>query len=206
MTMVTEYDAVIFDLGGVVFPSPFEAFDAYDVDAGLAGGTVRSLIKTSSETGAWAALERGELTLPEFHAELESEANSVGFSIDAARLMGMIATGFGGSPSATLWWQSADGQQWQALPTFAPLGTVTCGGSFCSPHPSGIVLGDGHRLVALRPGTGGAGWVSTDGEHWAPLSFAGDLPDAQARQATLLPGGILLSNGTTTWFGQAEGG
>ena len=42
-------EAVIFDLGGVVFPSPFEAFDAYDVESGLAPGTVRALIKTSSE-------------------------------------------------------------------------------------------------------------------------------------------------------------
>ena len=99
MTMVSEYDAVIFDLGGVVFPSPFEAFDAYDTDAGLTVGTVRSLIKTSSEIGAWAALERGELTLPEFYAELESEASAAGFTIDAARLMGMIATGFGARPA-----------------------------------------------------------------------------------------------------------
>jgi hypothetical protein len=67
------------------------------------------------------------------------------------------------------------------------------------------LLGDGHRLVALRAGSDGTGWVSTDGERWARLSFAGDLPDAQARQATLLPGGVLLSDGTTTWFGQAEG-
>ena len=118
---------------------------------------------------------------------------------------GMIATGFGGSPSATLWWQSADGQRWHALSTFTPLGTASCGSSSCRPQPNGTLLGDGQRLVALRAGAGGAGWVSTDGEHWAPLSFAGDLPDAQARQATLLPGGVLLSDGTTTWFGQAEG-
>ena len=57
-----DYDAVIFDLGGVVFPSPFEAFDAYDGANDLTPGTVRALIKTSSETGAWAQLERGELT------------------------------------------------------------------------------------------------------------------------------------------------
>ena len=60
------YQAVIFDLGGVVFPSPFEAFDAYDRAAALEPGTVRSLIKTSSETGAWAALERGELSMNDF--------------------------------------------------------------------------------------------------------------------------------------------
>jgi putative hydrolase of the HAD superfamily len=99
MTMVSTYDAVIFDLGGVVFPSPFEAFDAYDTAAGLTRGTVRALIKTSSETGAWAALERGELTRPEFYAALESEATAAGFTIDAARLMGMITTGFGARPA-----------------------------------------------------------------------------------------------------------
>ncbi|MGO9875548.1 MAG: HAD family hydrolase [Acidimicrobiia bacterium] len=95
---MTIYHAVIFDLGGVVFPSPFDAFDAYDVDAGLAPGTVRSLIKTSSETGAWAALERGELTMTDFYVELEAEAAAAGFMLDGARLMDTIATGFGPRP------------------------------------------------------------------------------------------------------------
>jgi len=93
------YRAVIFDLGGVVFPSPFEAFDAYDVDAGLAPGTVRALIRTSSETGAWAALERGELALTEFYAQLEAEATAAAFELDAARLMSKIASGFGPRPA-----------------------------------------------------------------------------------------------------------
>jgi putative hydrolase of the HAD superfamily len=93
------YRAVIFDLGGVVFPSPFEAFDAYDADAGLAPGTVRALIRTSSETGAWAALERGELALTEFYAQLEAEATAAGFELDAARLMSKVASGLGPRPA-----------------------------------------------------------------------------------------------------------
>jgi putative hydrolase of the HAD superfamily len=93
------YEAVIFDLGGVVYPSPFEAFDAYDVDAGLAPGTVRALIKTSSETGAWAALERGELAMDEFFRLLGAEATAAGFELDAARLMEMVGRGFGPRPA-----------------------------------------------------------------------------------------------------------
>jgi putative hydrolase of the HAD superfamily len=93
------YRAVIFDLGGVVFPSPFQAFDAYDRDAGLAPGTVRALIRTSSETGAWAALERGELALPDFYAQLEAEAVAAEFRLDAARLMAGIASGSGPHPA-----------------------------------------------------------------------------------------------------------
>jgi putative hydrolase of the HAD superfamily len=93
------YRAVIFDLGGVVYPSPFEAFDAYDADAGLAPGTVRALIKTSSETGAWASLERGELAMDEFFALLATEAADAGFELDGARLMQLIGRGFGPRPA-----------------------------------------------------------------------------------------------------------
>src|SRR3954451_5988439 len=87
--------AVIFDLGGVVFPSPFEAFDAYDHDHGLPVGSVRGLIRVSSETGAWAALERGELTMTQFHDALESEAELAGFALAAEKLMQRVGAGSG---------------------------------------------------------------------------------------------------------------
>lgn len=92
------FRAVIFDLGGVVFPSPFEAFEAYDHGNDLKKGTMRSLIRTSSETGAWAALERGELSMDEFVAALEAEAFAGGFQLDARRLMGLIGSSLGPRP------------------------------------------------------------------------------------------------------------
>jgi putative hydrolase of the HAD superfamily len=95
------FRAVIFDLGGVVFPSPFEAFDAYDHGNDLKKGTMRSLIRTSSETGAWAALERGELTMDEFVVALEAEALAAGFRLDARRLMGLIGSSLGPRPEMT---------------------------------------------------------------------------------------------------------
>jgi putative hydrolase of the HAD superfamily len=90
--------AVIFDLGGVVFGSPFEHFDAYEVTAGLPTGSVRTVIAHSSQHGAWAALERGELTLPEFTAALEAEAGTAGVVIDATEIMAMIGRGIGARP------------------------------------------------------------------------------------------------------------
>jgi putative hydrolase of the HAD superfamily len=93
------FRAVIFDLGGVVFPSPFEAFDEYDTRAGLEPGSVRALIRTSSETGAWAALERGELTIDEFATALEAEAETAGFVLDARVLMQTVSGGFGARPA-----------------------------------------------------------------------------------------------------------
>ena len=89
---------MIFDLGGVVFASPFEAFDIYDQRAGFPLGTTRAIVKSSSETGAWAALERGELTQTQFHDALNAEGLTVGFTIDAARIMTTIGEGAGARP------------------------------------------------------------------------------------------------------------
>jgi putative hydrolase of the HAD superfamily len=92
------YQAVVFDLGGVVFPGPFAAFDAYNTRAGLPEGFVRGLIRTSSETGAWAALERGELSTEAFHQALEAEAEELGARVDAAAIMAEVGKGFGPRP------------------------------------------------------------------------------------------------------------
>lgn len=116
---------------------------------------------------------------------------------------GMIAVGIGGSPGAALWWRSLDGRHWQPLQTFPPLGATTCGGANCGLEPNGTLIGDGHRLVAVRGGTDAVALVSTDGLRWTALDLSGDIPSAQATQAILLPGGVLVSDGTTTWFGQA---
>ncbi len=92
------YRAVIFDLGGVVFPSPFEAFDAYDHGQGLDKGTIRALIRRSSEEGAWAAHERGHLTFDEFVDALEAEADTAGISVDARKLMALLGSSLGPRP------------------------------------------------------------------------------------------------------------
>src|SRR5262245_33839397 len=95
----SQYRAVIFDLGGVVFPSPFDAFDVYDEQNGLTVGTTRALIRTSSETGAWAALERNEITIAEFAIALQTEAAGEGFVLDAHVLLQTISGGFGARPA-----------------------------------------------------------------------------------------------------------
>lgn len=86
--------AVIFDLGGVVFPSPFDAFDAYERSAGLPHRFIRTVVAASAETGAWARLERSEVDFEQFCTELESECASAGGIIDAAALMRAITSDF----------------------------------------------------------------------------------------------------------------
>jgi hypothetical protein len=118
---------------------------------------------------------------------------------------GIIAVGRGvTTPGATLWWQSPDGRRWQPLRTFPPLGPTTCTGEGCGSQPNGALVGDGHRMVAVRGGADTGAWTSSDGLAWQRLTITGDIPGDQATQAVLLPGGVLLSDGTTTWFGEVQ--
>jgi putative hydrolase of the HAD superfamily len=89
------YRAVIFDLGGVVLPSPFNTFSAYERDHGLPDRFIRGVVAASADHGAWARLERGELTMAQFHDEFSAECAAAGGAVDAAELMGAIAAGFG---------------------------------------------------------------------------------------------------------------
>ena len=70
------------------------------------------------------------------------------------------------------------------------------------PADLGVRLRNAGLLLAMRGGSDAAALVSTDGQRWTSLALSGDIPTAQT-QAVLLPGGVVVSDGATTWFGQA---
>jgi putative hydrolase of the HAD superfamily len=86
--------AVLFDFGGVLSASPFEAFARYEEDEGLPPGFLRRLNATNHHDNAWARLERGELRLDEFGALFEEEARAAGHSVAAADVLALL----GGAP------------------------------------------------------------------------------------------------------------
>jgi len=88
---VTELKAVLFDLGGVLLTSPFEAFTAYEQANGLPSGFIRSLNATNSDVNAWAHLERNAVSFEEFCRLFEAEARDAGHELDAAAVMGLLA-------------------------------------------------------------------------------------------------------------------
>ncbi len=82
--------AVLFDFGGVILSSPFEAFSAYERRTGLPDGFIRSVNATNPDSNAWARLERNESTLDRFITEFEDEARSFGHVVDGAEVLACL--------------------------------------------------------------------------------------------------------------------
>lgn len=74
--------AVLFDFGGVILSSPFDAFADYERRAGLPADFIRLVNSTNPDQNAWARLERNEIALDEFVAAFEAEARELGHGLD----------------------------------------------------------------------------------------------------------------------------
>jgi putative hydrolase of the HAD superfamily len=83
--------AVIFDFGGVILTSPFEAFARYERDNGLPDGFLRRLNATDPNTNAWARLERNEVDWAGFADLYEAEARAAGHEIDGRAVLALLA-------------------------------------------------------------------------------------------------------------------
>ena len=53
---MTDYKAIIWDFGGVITSSPFEAFNRYEAAQGLPENFIRTLNANNPDTNAWACL------------------------------------------------------------------------------------------------------------------------------------------------------
>lgn len=83
--------AVLFDFGGVILSSPFEAFAAYERRVGLPEDFIRTVNSTNPDTNAWARFERSELDLEQFVAAFEAEALELGHRVDGHEVVGCLA-------------------------------------------------------------------------------------------------------------------
>jgi putative hydrolase of the HAD superfamily len=83
--------AVLFDFGGVLADSPFDAFARYEAEHGLPDGFIRSVNTANPDDNAWARLERSELDFAAFCAAFEAEARAAGGEINAAALFATMA-------------------------------------------------------------------------------------------------------------------
>ncbi len=71
-------EAVIWDFGGVLTSSPFEAFNRYEAERGLPHNFIRGINATNPDTNAWALFERSECSLDEFDELFAKESEAKG--------------------------------------------------------------------------------------------------------------------------------
>lgn len=83
--------AALFDFGGVILTSPFEAFARYERERNLADGFLRRLNSTRPDDNAWAQLERGDVSFGAFCRLYEGEARVAGGEVDAREVMALLA-------------------------------------------------------------------------------------------------------------------
>ncbi len=82
--------AVLWDFGGVILTSPFDAFADYERSAGVPVGLIRTINSTNPDTNAWAKLERSEVSIDEFAELFHAEAESHGETVDARKLLSLL--------------------------------------------------------------------------------------------------------------------
>lgn len=83
--------AVLWDFGGVITTSPFEAFNRYEREQGLPHDFIRTLNATNHHDNAWAKLERGEVGLGEFFRLYEAEAEAADHRVDAREVLACLS-------------------------------------------------------------------------------------------------------------------
>lgn len=79
--------AVLWDFGGVILSSPFEAFNRYEVEAGLPKDFLRGLNARNPDTNAWAKMERSEVSLDGFVTLFEEEARLQGHKVEGLKIL-----------------------------------------------------------------------------------------------------------------------
>jgi putative hydrolase of the HAD superfamily len=82
--------AVIFDFGGVLSTSPFEAFTLYEQRNRLPEGLLRRLNATNPDTNAWARLERSEVDVEGFAELYAAEARAEGHAVDGRAVLALL--------------------------------------------------------------------------------------------------------------------
>ena len=83
-------EAVIWDFGGVITSSPFDAFNRYEAERGLPHNIIRRINAADPDNNAWALFERAEILTDEFDALFSGEAAAAGRDIRGADVLALL--------------------------------------------------------------------------------------------------------------------
>ncbi|GAB5451569.1 MAG: HAD-IA family hydrolase [Halioglobus sp.] len=82
---------VLWDFGGVITTSPFEAFNRFERERGLPLDFIRSVNATNPRDNAWAQLESDAIDIASFDALFAEEAASAGHRIGGVEVLALLS-------------------------------------------------------------------------------------------------------------------
>ena len=88
---MTQLKAILWDFGGVITSSPFDAFNRFEREHGIPRDFIRTVNATDPDTNAWALFERSQISVEEFDRMFENEARALGHAVcgrDVLQLLG----------------------------------------------------------------------------------------------------------------------
>lgn len=88
---MSRYTHVIFDFGGVITASPFEAFNRLEEERGLPRDFVRRVNSADPDKNAWARFERAEIDAAAFDGLFAAEARALGHELEGAAVLAVLA-------------------------------------------------------------------------------------------------------------------
>ncbi|MGL4542696.1 MAG: HAD-IA family hydrolase, partial [Polymorphobacter sp.] len=86
-----QFKAVLWDFGGVITSSPFDAFNAYERERSLPENLIRRINAADPDSNAWARFERNEIGGAEFDILFAAEAARAGFDVRGADVIALLS-------------------------------------------------------------------------------------------------------------------
>lgn len=85
------FKAVLWDFGGVITTSPFEAFNRYESEKGLPRDFIRGINATNPEHNAWAKLESNDIDVDAFDELFATEAKAMGHEVRGRDILALLS-------------------------------------------------------------------------------------------------------------------
>src|SRR5947209_5786655 len=84
-------EAVIWDFGGVLTTSPFEAFARFEAERGLPADIIRRTNAANHHDNAWAKFERAEVDLDTFDLMFATESRALGAEVRGKDVLPLLS-------------------------------------------------------------------------------------------------------------------
>ncbi len=85
-----KYKAIIWDFGGVITSSPFNAFNEFEEVNGLPKDIIRTINSENPDMNAWAQFESNSITIDQFDDLFLKEAKTKGFDIKGRDIIKLL--------------------------------------------------------------------------------------------------------------------